>query len=430
MVIPAGQPSGSPARLRAGRAPALAACLFLLTLALPAQTVYTYVGSLSENSVVIAWGTATGGSGENTIGRDSRPMGRGRVRIGGQTVETDRNWAEIRGLQPDTPYPYEVEVDGRRVGGSVVRTWAARAQRMAFFVIGDFGNGSSGQRAIAQAMQREFERRAGSDNPVRFVITVGDNIYADLNLGYFSLGSGDEDRHWDRKYFAPYSGILAHIPFYPTLGNHDGNESESRGDLGVYLDNFSFPRYRPARWYDFIYGGLAHFFALDSTDITATGHTAPAFGPEGDQSRWLAETLPTATAPWKIPFMHNPPFNAGPGHGASYNVLRHWVELFQKTGIRVVFTGHEHNFQVSEASQATGNIRYFVTGSGGELRRGNVTRNMERSRIEGWAPQRQFLVVEIENRTMRVTPISNERMFVRDRAGRELPMPVTIQLPQ
>jgi hypothetical protein len=139
--------------------------------------------------------------------------------------------------------------------------------------------------------------------------------------------------------------------------------------------------------------------------------------------------LPSAAAPWKIPYFHNPPFNAGPGHGASYNVLRHWVDLFQKSGVRAVFTGHEHNFQVSEASAATGGIRYFITGAGGELRGGNVTRMMERARIEGWAAQRHFLVVEIENRIMRVTPVASGRVAVRTRDGGEMSLPITIQLP-
>jgi hypothetical protein len=97
--------------------------------------------------------------------------------------------------------------------------------------------------------------------------------------------------------------------------------------------------------------------------------------------------------------------------------------------VKAVFTGHEHNFQVSEDSDATGHIRYFVSGSGGELRPGNVSGSMARAHIQGWAPVRQFLVVEIEGKTMRVTPLSTEKFAVRDAAGRDVPMPVTIQGP-
>jgi hypothetical protein len=405
------------------------AAFLLVALPVAAQTAYTYIGQITSNSVLIAWGTATGRRGENSIGRDSASMGQARVTLGEQSVSTDQNWIELRNLRPDTSYDYVVQVNEKKIGDGKVRTHAAKATRLAFFVIGDFGVGGSKQKVIADAMWNEFQKRAGTDNPPRFVLTVGDNIYSDLNFGYISTRSGNEDRHWDSKFFSPYREMLRQIPFYPTLGNHDGNASENRDDLTVYLDNFFFPENRPARWYSFSYGGLVDFFALDSTENSTGQHAVPAFGPEGDQSTWLAGALPKSSAPWKIPYFHHPPFNAGPGHGGSYNVLRHWMDMFQKGGVKVAFTGHEHNFQVSDDSDATGHIRYFITGSGGSLRSGNVMPNMGRARIQAWSPQRHFLLVEIEGRSMRVTPLSNEKVVVREASGKELPMPMTITLP-
>jgi hypothetical protein len=125
--------------------------------------------------------------------------------------------------------------------------------------------------------------------------------------------------------------MLGSIPFYPALGNHDGNETERRRDLDTILD-FAFPQNKPARYYTFTYGGLAQFFALDTTSNTESG---PARPPGLEQ-------------------------------------LRHWFALFTGGGVKVVFSGHEHNFQASEVGSATGGIRFFVSGAGGELRRGNV----------------------------------------------------------
>ncbi len=412
----------------AGRLSLTAAILSLVT-ALSAQSVHTYIGQLTSNSVLIAWGTTAGKGGNNTIGRDSASMGQARVKIGDQTLTTDKNWIETGNLKPDAAYWYEVVVNDKKIGDGNFRTYPTRANSLVFFVIGDYGTGNSKQRAIADVMTAEFQKRANSDSPVRFVLTVGDNIYADVNLGYMASRSGADDRDWETKFFQPYGEIVRHIPFHPTLGNHDGNASENRADLGTYLDNFFFPENRPARWYGFSFGGLVDFFALDSTDNTTAGHAVPAFAPEGDQSRWLAKALSEAKAPWKIPYFHHPPFNAGPGHGASYNVLRHWVDLFQKTGVKVVFTGHEHNLQMSEDNDATGHIRYFVAGAGGELRPANVMANMGRAHIAAWAPQRHFLVVEIEGRSMRVTPMSNEKIVLRDSSGNEVRVPITINLP-
>ena len=50
-----------------------ASCLtgLLLAAAASAQTVYTYIGQVTDHSVLIAWGTADSRA-YNTIGRDSR----------------------------------------------------------------------------------------------------------------------------------------------------------------------------------------------------------------------------------------------------------------------------------------------------------------------------------------------------------------------
>ncbi len=113
---------------------------------------------------------------------------------------------------------------------------------------------------------------------------------------------------------------------------------------------------------------------------------------------------------WVIPFFHHPPFTAGPLHSASLEQLQHWVNLFAASGVKVVFNGHEHNFQVSEANDRTSGICFIVSGAGGELRTGNPKSNMKRAGIRAWAAENHFLVVEIEGKTMRVTPLSFEPM--------------------
>ncbi len=396
--------------------------LLALCVASPvcAQTFYNYVGQVDAHSALLAWGT-TGGAG-NTIGRDSTPAGKATVRIADRTIAAERNWVSVEGLAADTSYPYEIDIDGQRRGGGQVRTWPEQSTHLCFFVIGDFGNASAGQFNVAALMNRELARRGQTNCPVRFVLTVGDNIYADASIG-ISVHSGDQDAHWETKFFKPYAELLHQVPFLASLGNHDGNGNENRGDLFAYLDNFFFPGNKPARWYTFTYGGFAQFFALDSTINTEAGPTAPAYLADGAQSKWLAETMNASQAPWKIPYFHHPIYNAGPRHPASYDDLKHWVELFRKDGVKVVFTGHEHNFQFTNAAD-TGGILYVITGSGGELRQGDVRRKMTQQHIAGWAAMRQFLSVEIEGQEMRITPISPEQTQVVDRDKRPVAMPV------
>jgi tartrate-resistant acid phosphatase type 5 len=408
----------------------LRACALLLTsVCLFAQGTYVYVGDITPESALIAWGNTSGTHGRNTIGRQSISMGPAAVRIDNRTLFTTRNWMDVRGLQPDTNYPYEIFVNDRRIGGGEVRTYPLRASRMTFFVIGDFGTGDANQRRIAQAMWKEYAKRAATANPVRFIITMGDNIYAYVNIASLIVNSGDQDHDWDAKFYSPYRELLQHIPFHPSLGNHDGNGSESRGDLTVYLDNFFFPENRPARYYTFSFGGLADFFALDSTDNTSTGPPAPQYGRNSPQWPWLQQALGESTAPWKIPYFHHPPFTAGPAHPSSFAALHHWMQLFERSGVKVVFTGHEHNLQFSQDNDATGHIRYIVSGAGGQLRDGDITKKMATAHIEGWAAHRHFLVVEIEGRTMRVTPVSYEPFAVQNSSHQRIPMPFVIDLP-
>jgi hypothetical protein len=406
--------------------------LWLLTVLaaapLPAQNFYTYIGQLGPRSALIAWGTTAGLKDGNTIGRDSPPMGKAVVRIADRTLPAEHNWLLVDNLEPDTTYQYQVDIDGQRRGGGQLRTWEERSDRFCFFVIGDFGNGLEGQYRVAEAMAAEFRKHVSGGCPVRFVLTVGDNIYADANLGLgVSVHSGDQDQHWDRKFFAPYAEILRQVPFSPTLGNHDGNGNENRADLFTYLDNFFFPENKPARWYTFTYGGFAQFLAMDSTVNSEIGPTAPAYLASGPQTKWLQQTLGDSTAAWKIPYFHHPIYNAGPKHPASLKDLQHWVNMFQAAGVKTVFTGHEHNFQFTDAAQ-TGGILYVISGSGGELRPGDVRRKMAGQHIAGWAASWLFLSVEIEGGTMRITPVSPGAFQVVDSKGQPVRLPVVQSL--
>lgn len=395
---------------------------------LQAQKVYTYVGELGPDFVVLAWGTTEGRTGQNTIGRGAPGLGKATVKVGPTTVETDKSWVRVSGLQADTNHNYEVFVNGKKVGGGSVRTWPQKTDKFTFFIIGDWGSGDSRQYRIADAMAKEFEKRWNQGEPVRFVLSLGDNLYSNSPL--FMRDTGKRDRDWEDKYFKPYESIIRSVPFYPVLGNHDGNESEDREDLTAYLDNFFFPGGEPGRYYRFSFAGFADFFALDSSMNTEQGPVKPAYAKDNDQHRWLAKNLAESQVPWKIVYYHNPPFNSGPRHISAVNEQRHWLELMQRYGVQAAFNGHEHNFQVSDVNKETYGVRFVVSGAGGELRKGGVTKaNMEKTQILGWAPQNHFCVVEVDKKTMTITPLSDSPVIVKDRNFREMNREVTVQLP-
>jgi len=401
--------------------------LFAFAFHADAQKFYTYVLDLGPNYVQLAWGTT---AGENTIGRSAPSFGNATVEIADRKLISVGNSITVADLAPDHSYKYKVSLHGQTLGQGEVRTWAAQSQKLTFFVVGDFGNGKPPQYNIARAMWEEFQRRAATGNPVRFLLSLGDNVYGDirgLGFGFVHTGASDED--WGSKFFQPYEPLLGSIPFFPALGNHDGNETERHRDMAVILDNFPFPQNKPARYYNFTYGGLAQFFGLDSTSNTDSGPMRASYLEDTPEFHWMQSEFAKPHPLWVIPYFHHPMFTAGPEHPPSLEQLRHWFTLFTNSGVKVVFSGHEHNFQASEVSAATGGIRFFVSGAGGELRRGNVQKNMQNAHIQAWAEQNHFLEVDIDGKTMKVTPLSYEPMNIVDSTGAAVPASFTVTLP-
>lgn len=374
------------------------------------------VAGIEANAVTLGWGT-TDGASRNTIGRGAPGIGNASVEIAGRTLASQASSLRVDGLMPDTAYPYTVSVNGTRIGGGTVRTWPATAQSLTFFVIGDFGDGSTEQRQIGKKMEEERQRLEAVGEPVRFVLTTGDNIY-----GKFS-NSGDEDRDWEKKFYGPYAETLRAIPFLAVPGNHDGNETERTRDLPVFLDNFFLSR----TWYRFEYGGgFAEFLALDTTKNQPQRPAIPNYAPEGEQSKWLKEQLSRPPARWRIAYMHHPVFSAGPEHSPFMSQIPHWFTLFKEREVRLVLAGHEHNFQLSERNAATGNIQFVVSGAGGKLREADVLGSMAREKIAAWSPRRHFLVIKLDNAKATITPVGVAPVIPRDPAGKDVKVPIEV----
>lgn len=389
--------------------------IILAAVSLRAETRVVVAG-IETNAVTLAWGTTEGAS-RNTIGRDAPGIGSASIEIAGRTLASHASSLRVDGLVPDTAYPYAVSVNGKRIGGGSVRTWPAKAASLTFFVIGDFGDGSAEQRQLGKKMEEERQRLEAAGEPIRFVLTTGDNIY-----GKFS-NSGDEDRDWEKKFYGPYAETLRAIPFLAVPGNHDGNETERTRDLPVFLDNFFLTK----TWYRFEYGdGFAEFLALDTTKNQPQPPEKPNYAPEGEQSKWLKERLSRPASRWRIAYMHHPVFSAGPEHSPFMSQIPHWFTLFKESEVRLVLAGHEHNFQLSERNAATGNIQFVVSGAGGKLREADVLGSMSRERIAAWSPRRHFLTVRLDNDKATITPVGVTPVIPRDPSGKDVKVPIEI----
>ena len=388
---------------------------------------------------------------QSSIGAKSDPYGRATVEVvdaagavvaRGETTST--NHCFVAGLEPDTEYTYRVVVNGHEWAAGPRRDWAIAEGRkgmvesgraydnrfrthphpdtaapLAFAAIGDFGTGirhpstpDRQQREVAAALEA-----AVAAHDVRLILTTGDNIYAGRTLLGVPVGAtGDEDDDWFFTYYQPYRYLLNRIPVYPSIGNHDGNETEVNDDRDQVMDNFYLAErlageeqagrasIGPGLFYRFRYGSDVELVCLDSSRRFLL--FGERFFRHPNHQPFLEAAFPPADGKpprWRIPFAHHPPYCAGPMHGNSVSSLEHLVPLYRRAGVKLVLSGHEHNFQHSRAD----GIDYFVTGGGGKVR-GGRPKGMAEARTAAWAAACHFLLVRVEGAEARVTPIGGD----------------------
>lgn len=229
-----------------------------------------------------------------------------------------------------------------------------RPDSLKFAVLGDFGDGSREQYETAAQMVKVWETF-----PFELVITVGDNIYG-----------SERPQDFVRKFETPYKPLLdAGVRFYASLGNHDSREQ--RFYKLFNMDGKLYYSFKPDKQ-------NVRFIALESTYL------------EPDQVTWVQKELEGSREDWKIPFFHHPPYSSGGRHGSHMQHREALEPPFVKHNVSVVFTGHDHIYERTKPQQG---IVYFIVGSGGKLRRGNLD-NTGLTAI-GNATDRAFLVAEI-----------------------------------
>jgi hypothetical protein len=231
-------------------------------------------------------------------------------------------------------------------------------------------------------------------------------------MGLLLRDAGDEDDDWFFTFYQPYRYLLNRIPVYPSIGNHDSAETEDRDDREQVLDNL-FLRERmatdeatgkasldPGLFYRVRYGADIELICLDTSKEQFFSRGRLFQHPE--HRAFLEESLQIAEADrirWRVPFCHHPPYSAGPRHHNTED-MHPLMARFREARVRVMFSGHEHNFQHSQV----GGLDYFVSGAAGKLRRGRPNRFADAGTVS-WSDTPHFLLVTIEGARMTVRAI-------------------------
>ncbi len=240
-----------------------------------------------------------------------------------------------------------------------------RAGSFKFAVLGDFGTGDRTQYQLAAQMAKVYQ-----SFKYELVVLVGDNIYG-----------SERPQDFKKKFEDPYKPLLdAGVKFYASLGNHDAREQRF---------------YKPFNmdgklYYTFSPKPEIRFFALESTY------------PVPEQIRWLEKELKASGSNWKIVFFHHPLYSSGDRHGSDLRLREVLEPLFLANNISVVLTGHDHFY---ERVKPQNGIAYFVVGSGGKLRSGNIDRSTGIT-AKGFDTDLAFMAAEIAGDEMYFNTVS------------------------
>jgi len=180
------------------------------------------------------------------------------------------------------------------------------------------------------------------------------------------------------------------------------------GDFGTGIRKPSSEgRIGPGLFYRFRFGSEIEFVCIDSSRRSLL--FGDRFFRHPNHAAFLQAAFPPAgegagAAPrWRIPFAHHPPYCAGPMWGNSRSSIEHLVPLYRRAGVRLVLSGHEHNFQHSERD----GIHYIVSGGAGKVRSG-TPQDFASAGTIGWAKVAHFLVVRLAGRRATITPVGED----------------------
>lgn len=254
------------------------------------------------------------------------------------------------------------------------------------------------------------------DGKVREGLLIRDAIYAQATESDvdFIINTGDMPNdgrrpdHWKRfvKDHRDDVPLMIEFPYLPTIGNHERANDSTHG-RGNYEAVFQYPPFYSIDFPD------AALFVLDSNlivdqyqllDDDEQDALFREWFASGDLAKpsWLENELNDCDKTFKIISIHHPPISFGkhdgnwsdPGSGRD-NVAkrRELIGLFQKHGVQVVFSGHEHMYehtllQLTPVTQGdTDPVHLVVTGGGGAPLRGAKDAEANRALLERFADE-------------------------------------------
>lgn len=244
-----------------------------------------------------------------------------------------RHVFDLSGLTPAGLVTYQVEAGDDTGAELAFHTAPGPSDALRIAVYGDVRGGHATHRALVEAMRGESPD---------LVLATGDLVLR-----------GTDEGDWQR-FFAVTGDLLATVPYYPAIGNHDTGRTGD--ELRSFDQVFALPAApvgRPAGTYWYAYDvANVHLVFLDSNAYERR-----------EQREWLAADLADARARKVraiIVSTHEGPYSRG-SHGGNSIAVRDYVPILRQYKADLVLSGHDHDYQRGSID----GIDYLVSGGGG-----------------------------------------------------------------
>lgn len=224
-------------------------------------------------------------------------------------VKTYVHRIKLEGLTPATRYHYQVWDGNDSSETKAFNTLTEGSGEFTFAIMGDCRSGTVPHGKIAKLIE-EY-------NPV-FSVYNGDLCY---NSSY--------DAFKKEFFIEEELNLSSQVPFFNTPGNHEKWSKNTRAFTQA-------PESKSARqeYYSFDAGDL-HFLVL------STEHSCR---PGSEQYNFAKKDLSGTDKKFKIVVFHESAYCGG-GHGDNKEMKKVSEQLFEKSGVDIVITGHSHFYQ-------------------------------------------------------------------------------------
>jgi hypothetical protein len=259
--------------------------------------------------------------------------------VANNSLVTTEHEVAVTGLTPGTTYYYGVGSSALTLVTGLDYKFTTAPVRgtpkpTRVWALGDSGTAN----VDAQNVRDGFYRLPGARAP-DLCLMLGDNAYND----------GDDDEY-QAAVFDTYPTTLRNTVLWPTIGNHDTDQSSTPAPDIPYYRIFTLPVNGEAGgvpsgtedYYSFDYANI-HFICLDAMTSERT--------PGSPMLTWLQNDLAATTQDWIVAFWHHPPYSKG-SHDSDTStrqteIRENIAPILEANGVDLVLCGHSHAYERS-----------------------------------------------------------------------------------